>query len=1015
MTDKPANNEPLVVKAFKYNVKNSLTPEEQAKFDKATYAEKEAARYKYSVPQNPTYNQKLMKQMQQKNITPYRVLPGMGEGGKGWEYQRDLGRPLTFWENPARVARFKDYIDKNPTAPLPDWLNKDVVNTAYDYLKYANGYKPVEDWIALPEDSPVTEALKSLPEPTFTAPFEQIVADTNSLENTVNPKDLTAYQRTLYGFMTPQPGKVTGGNIAQTALAAVGTGGGTQFLLSKLNMLLQAMGISKNPGAFASPAGIAGAVIFGSATWRGLQTGKELGAVETLKWLVDPPLLHTTQFGKNIEAKIDEFIDSKSGLREALEKYSPVQFKYAQDTVDKVFNALSRMVAGVFGIVAQATAGDKDFNDVVSHLGAAFKAGQLAYVSYGKTANVLFPFGVGGEKLGKGQMIDISSGQAKPVDIPAGFTVGATALDQLRSQIEADPDNWQKYKQDFITRFGVEGQLNDFALQTILDPLNVAPYANAKGVEIVGRKTGNVALEYAGKFSQGNPIVDAIPFPFNGAVELISGGKLHGSKGFVGAMDAYKNFLQGNIPSALKGKIPYKAPADYTRLEKFVAGLNEQGLPAKLEPQDMSKKSVENMKELTPEAKALNFSYTLTDRLYYLWDLSGKDPDTFVKLVKASAQADPKLTAEKIAGIFEETGLVKDALDPREFNSPIAASLASALKKTVDDGVINDILASFDSTRDSRTALKQYANFFGMSEQEIVKSYKDGKVNFDTLIQQKLVDPAKVEQAKALFPDGDSSQFKLNMEIYKTGLPYNDSTLGYAIINKISDGLDDFLKQRFGIKDDPLWMRVSHTLKGFQSIALLSLNPRYFLYNALNNIVTRIATGNYGYLDFDNFVKDYEAFVSRQDIEGGLSQDIVNNLGHFLKNKNKDAKGQKVLGAFDKFNRKVGDIIGFATKASKAVERFESRQSFAVEYVNAFNKVRKVEIPEALMRILPEETLTKLGKIIEGSKKTQDIDTALAHVSDPIVAKQVIDGVLSNFAKRMRSCVPMLTFTGKPC
>ena len=949
-------------------------------------------------PKNPLQNVHVMNQARDMNVSIYPTLPGMG--ANGWEYQKqNTNRPIGFWENPQRIARFKDYIDANPDAVLPTWLDKDVINSAYSYLQYANHNKPVQEWGVLTDQDPITDALRSLPEPENPRAIDPLVTDYD-LEKTVNPEDLTAYQRALYGFMSPQPGKFSVGAVAQTGLSALGTGGGTSFVLQKLTGLLQTIGITKNPAMFAQPAGIAGAVIFGSATWWQMQTGEELGAVNTLRWLVAPPGLRLTKLGKQIDQKVIDIIDSKPGLREWLEQYNPIQFKYGQEAIAKAFNVFSEMVAGVLGVVAQATSGDEDFSEVAKNLGAAYKAGKLSYVAYGKTKNPLLPLSEG-KPLEEGKMWDISSGENKPVDIPSGFTVEATALDRLRNQIVSDPDNYKKYKQEFITRFGVEGQLNDFVLQTLLDPMNAAPYTNAKLVEFAGKKTNNPAMQYAGKFSQGNPVVDAIPFPFNAGVELLSGGRLQGSKGFVGAMDAYKNFINGNIPANMKGKIPYKAPADYTRLEKLIGGLNEDGVPKNLSPQDFSKKAVENASELMPDAKALLWSYTLTDRLYFLWDYSGKDVDAFLKLVQASSQADPKLVKEQIASIFNESGLPEDYMDARQFNSPIAAALATGLKKAVDSGDMSMIVQKFQATAENRMNLQRYASFFGTTDAKLIKDYKDGKINYDNLIKQLSLDPMKAEIAKVLFPNGDSTMFKIDMDIFSKGnTAYNDSMLGLEIINHINNSLDDFVINRFGIKmDDPLWMRLNHTMKGLQSLALLSMNPRYFIYNTMNNMITRIASNNYGYTDFKKFVDTYEPFVSRQDIEGGLSQDLLNNANVLLKGKNQKAKGSAVLErGVDKITRKLGDVLGFATKASRWNEKFESRQSFAIEYINAFGKIRRVELPAELMRNLPEGISGRVAKIIEGATKTTDLDNVWTHISDPVIAKEVIDSVLSDFA-----------------
>ena len=210
-------------------------------------------------PADPTKNVHVMNQARQQNIDIYKSLPGMGY--KGYEYQEQNPlRPLGFWENPQRIVRFKDYIDNNPTAVLPEWLNKDVVNTAYEYLKYANNYASPDQWKALPEDSPVAEVLRGFQEPPIPEShfYNSITDDTTvpqqSVSEMIDTSKNTWWQKFQRNVLAPQG--IGAGAAVHYAMPALGAKAMTTQYLTWGTKLLNLVGVTKNPALFASPIGL---------------------------------------------------------------------------------------------------------------------------------------------------------------------------------------------------------------------------------------------------------------------------------------------------------------------------------------------------------------------------------------------------------------------------------------------------------------------------------------------------------------------------------------------------------------------------------------------------------------------------------------------------------------------------------------------------------------------------------------------------------------------------------------
>src|SRR3990167_2559559 len=91
-----------------------------------------------------------------------------------WEAQ--VGYQPSYWEHPQRVARYYHALNAfAPGQPTPDWLDRDAITAAYDYMKFRNNDKPWYEWDYLNPEDPAHDFLRSLapPPPDALWPDEQ--------------------------------------------------------------------------------------------------------------------------------------------------------------------------------------------------------------------------------------------------------------------------------------------------------------------------------------------------------------------------------------------------------------------------------------------------------------------------------------------------------------------------------------------------------------------------------------------------------------------------------------------------------------------------------------------------------------------------------------------------------------------------------------------------------------------------------------------------------------------------
>lgn len=908
-----------------------------------------------------------------------------------------------FWENPQRVLRYTGMMD---AGNAPNWVNqyRNELNTALTYMQQRYAGTPQDQWDYLPDDDPLTEILRAIPapeHPDVLAAEAEYEEKNDNLTMTGDYNSLSLAQKSL--MLLLNPGVITGRTEKQMNRAEW-----VNPITPTLMMGLAGAGLTKSPIV----GGIIGLTVylqehqklrnqmkpsayltydnidvmpyqnpktlgewgakFGSA-WKGMNQRKwETLSIEKRKELID-----------NINKKIDE-----SNTGKGLTIYDKTM-----EVTQKVFNFFSETAERNIGALSVAIK-DEDFATVFDifnvfvekeHTKALREASNLYYESgaMGYTLTDLVG-SMSGETRKNGEVWKVSQGVRGAVK--ADGLRGNDAISQMAQLIEngADPDS---VIAEFRDKFGVEGQINDFVLQTIFDPLNFMPAIGAGTVKLMGKATGDVKMYKAGadagwnfKFKDGKmvdkssgktvEIKKTSPLKTAGDIiaDIIPGGNLlfpaitkryiTGSSGLLGALAEYKAFMNTG---------GYTAPANLTRMQKFFAGLDmKTGLPKNTDigvsPTGRPKiyknpyKWAKYMRELDPVSKALAFSYNVMDVITMAWEGAGGDIAQFRRVLDAIGKARNNQTAAVVDAVLNPPGQNKVLMTTEFYNSPIVVSVADAVQKFLDSGKFDDVVNLMNATAPIRNKLSKLAKILGTTPGEIVKTMHDKQFNFaDKYSKLDATQKVAADEFLAelqLTPSGLDDWAKLNFEPFLkkvNPVPYSQDLFGRSIAHQFYGSMGEYMAKRFGITEDPIVFRLSNAMKAVQSIVLLGVNPRYFINNEINNIVTRMATGVFGYVkDYDKTVDRYRIDVARGDIEANfMTFGEVEGLPKGIGDRNKKAKGQ-VIEKFGRGAKEVNAKIGLMSKLSAVFEKMESKNTFIIAFQDMFKNVFKPMLPDDL-------------------------------------------------------------------
>ncbi len=768
----------------------------------------------------------------------------------------------TYWQNPRRVARYKHVIDSVPEGgQLPDWVDRDAVNGAYEYMKARHNNTPWWEWNYLPNDDLALEPLGQIAAPPddFLWPNEQRFK--------AKPADTTP--------------------ITEQTAATVGPENMPDDL-----PLWQKAAIS----IFSSPKAAGGAT---GAIMGGLEGGV-VGAISG-------GLLGGALGG--LAAKYPKLSDALMVL-----DYPAELLERALGTFNigagKVLNAAAAG-KGVWGIDNAAT-------DFINNLPAAWKAAHLTYD--------VTPAGFGGQQV----LPNLGTTQYMTPE-----EIGLDALISAYERIKAGEDADDVYM-DVQSAMGFSGQAREMIGHIFADPLNYTPLILARGVVApLAKIGGNDLLRIAAESSRG--LTDTASMY----------GKLLRTQVPVeelSKMGAVSKWLGGLTQGGeVKGLNPPK-PGRFNRLGGAAAG----GIPGGILGFGLggpvgavlgavgggaygAKLGWSYIGSLTPAARAAELVNNSALNLNIILDSAKGSPEEMVRFVHALGNT-PHMLARELSMKF--------------IDAPEGAALSPALKDF--SNISDNMLTAWTATRNQRDILSNIAKVTGKSVDDLLielSNTKDAKI----LLQQ-YVNQARTlggDAAKEIVRAFDAQELtpaklqEIGKVFVKDGLPHNEDVFRAQLYAASTEHMARWAADWHDVKPDPAFIRLGHTVKAAQSLALLGLNPTYFVNNAVNNIVTMASVGVFG-LRPQATIDAIWARVGvvperlRAGVGAAGGGEAVN-----LKPIREAATAPGVLSKVDDLASKASDKVGIFSKMSGDVEKWSSAQAYTSGFLQAWGRLWK--------------------------------------------------------------------------
>ena len=368
---------------------------------------------------------------------------------------------------------------------------------------------------------------------------------------------------------------------------------------------------------------------------------------------------------------------------------------------------------------------------------------------------------------------------------------------------------------------GTTGLANDFGASAILDPMNLAPYVQAKTAETIGVKTKNDALTRAARtaLEGSSPIVDMFSVPVLEQVAEFITGK-HSTQGMDTIRRVYASELQAKPVESL------------SQFQKRIAGITNDGIIKGFETET---NPVKKWFGLTEEAKMYRLSELTANMLGSILFDPNTQPDSIPELISQFAGISP---------ITEDSPLAQFQ------NSAIANTLKQTMSKmdSTDIQQIQKQMNTFRQYNNNRIILNTVADKLHMKVDEIFNALDDpnkskdlqAKIKKESIVwtdplSEKIYDSNAVYDALRVFAKEGASN---NRPYYS--LDYMKAHIMEEVFNKAEAGMFEKYKD---IKPDKWNNRLSKMMNSAQSIALLNFSPSYFVNNAINNILTRSVVG----------------------------------------------------------------------------------------------------------------------------------------------------------------------------
>lgn len=401
---------------------------------------------------------------------------------------------------------------------------------------------------------------------------------------------------------------------------------------------------------------------------------------------------------------------------------------------------------------------------------------------------------------------DEEKGRAAMVDFFNRLDNGTLTPEQLADEIE------QKY--------GEEGRVRDLVNQIILDPQN---FFGLGGVRLWGGKAAK-ALGLGLQFTQG----------------------------FLGSAGPGEALRRGKELSKVTQTLP-EAKSHGTVWNYFLGQYTKEGKPKGLETtpsgfrgavskglglfgeQNRIQKSWDYLTNLDPKSKATEWmnGYTLITRA-----ISAEEGGDYLK----THQRHVRLAN----GGFDRAA----DTSMKALNGPYAAFIPLAEKSWINEG--ETLIKNYDALEPQRDLIQKIIDGTGHTPEETLKDLvgiKEPKKAETLLARLKNTAASRGDagaELVALIDSGGISSDtlkKLGKIFVEDGNPRTKEMMDAFYQIKQEDHLAKFIADWFKVKEDPLWVRISDTIKNIQGALVLDLSWSYLFQNSFNNITMMIEDG----------------------------------------------------------------------------------------------------------------------------------------------------------------------------
>lgn len=836
-----------------------------------------------------------------------------------------------YWEDPKNVAKYYNFLQSaSPNWQAPDWLPRQEIEDAYKWMEYKNGGFSWTNWSPLSENDPATATLRALPPPPnqYLTPDESIYAAPEPAATTPTPQEPALWANIPQGDWDATPLWM---KIAMTLMSPSPMQGRPEWnrvAAAGIQGLTAAIGTAAIGGAIGN---VPGAVVGGLA---GLGEG-----------------FYRSYTGNTIP-----------GLSDLMQ----------------VFNIPAQWLEQGLGVGNQAIT--EGLDTVLANLPAAWKAGQMQYEVMNQDILNLMAIAAGDQAAKPGEVWNFSQGYLEPVPLLNQTRTGQgpraeAALQEARERVAGGEDPFTVYA-DFYQRFGDTGTFNDFVLQTVLDPTQLAPLIGGKIGEGAARIFGNEALARVFKEGQGSIIADVTPFGLKWVPKIFG---LHESDGLVNSLKTYGEFIRtGSMPAGWVGEDIARQEGDYTWLDRKLGGLTKEGTIAELAPNTGDNKTgwLRSLSKLTPDSQASIFLSNFTDQLNTLVLAATDDPNL--------SNADKvQLTAKLINQYAGISPAAVGDFGKQIIGSPMTSTTAVAAADFVKSGKLQNMMLEFIGDQD---AIEELNSMAGLLQAHPAKLIED--IGNDPKKVLKLVlnaadkagnDPyaMKIRQAfdaGTFTPETLLDSFSQFIG-EKKGTKGKETIPGHAwsyydwyarVMSAVMDHSTRFLTDYYGIKPNGVFMKLADVLKAVQSLFLLDYNPAYMVNNAIGNKVAMAAQGVTGFMTSgqrEAWIDRFGIYPSR--LKEGFTPagvgDESSGYGKYISSIRKDMVGTDTLGKIYTQIKDFRGKFGVFSKLSGNIEAADSSMAYTVGMQKMWNKLWKEDTGFRKMDTRLEDTLTRAG------------------------------------------------------